>query len=82
MLCKHNKLTNKNRTIASFPDAAIAFLPQTRGISNDYTDFNPCANKRSVNHTGSPNHCNHRQSIGLFKRVPARRCGDYLDQQR
>ncbi|WP_206759168.1 hypothetical protein [Nostoc flagelliforme] len=51
-------------------------------IYNDDTNFSPYANKRSVDHMRSRNHCNHRQSVGLLQKLPARRCNDYLDQQR
>ncbi|MHC5720155.1 MAG: hypothetical protein ACYTX0_51015, partial [Nostoc sp.] len=76
----HNKLTNKNRTIAQFRRQSDRPFTHLRGISNDYTTFSPYANKRSVNHMRSPNHRNHRQSVGLFKRVQARRCSNYLDK--
>ncbi|WP_157816991.1 hypothetical protein [Nostoc flagelliforme] len=86
VLCfQHNKLTNKNRTIAASAKLAIAPMPQPtkeEAISNHDTNFSPYANKRSVDHTRSPNHCNYRQSVGLLQKLPARRCGNYLDQQR
>ena len=65
MAC-HNVVYTKQKAIAPLENSRSPFT-HLRGISNDDTTFSPYANKRSVNHTGSPNHCNHRQSVGLLK---------------